>query len=391
MRIALLTDGIFPYVIGGMQKHSYFLAKELARLGHTVNLFHCTESGFEASKPECFSEEERKFIIPHLVPFPRKPYFPFHYILESYRYSEFIYKELKPLLPLTDFVFAQGFCAWALLKEKHHTRIQEDIPPVAVHFHGFEMFQHIPSFKAAIARYPLQLAVLKNIRKADYSISYGGKITDIIRKADNKIKIWEIPAGVESKWLNQSLTASVKGKTRFVFVGRFERRKGIKELNKAINELLQKYDQSNFSIDFIGEMPANQRISHHAVTYHGKISSEVEIRQILSACDVLICPSYAEGMPNVILEAMACGLAIIATDVGAVNQMVDAHNGWLIENPTPALIARAMLNAMAETNLAEKKKTSIERIRKQFLIEDVTRLLVEKIESACGKKKNTYR
>ena len=40
MRIALLTDGIYPYVMGGMQRHSYYLAKYLARAGVHVDLYH---------------------------------------------------------------------------------------------------------------------------------------------------------------------------------------------------------------------------------------------------------------------------------------------------------------------------------------------------------------
>ncbi|MFN0033180.1 MAG: hypothetical protein ACKVOR_13550, partial [Flavobacteriales bacterium] len=41
MKILLLTDGIYPYVIGGMQKHSHYLAKFLAVQGHGVTLVHC--------------------------------------------------------------------------------------------------------------------------------------------------------------------------------------------------------------------------------------------------------------------------------------------------------------------------------------------------------------
>ena len=46
--------------------------------------------------------------------------------------------------------------------------------------------------------------------------------------------------------------------------------------------------------------------------------------------DCLICPSYSEGMPTVILEAMASWCCIIASDVGAVRCIVDKNNGWLI-------------------------------------------------------------
>ncbi len=384
MRIALLTDGIFPYVIGGMQKHSYFLVKELVRQGHTVYLFHCNETTLDASALTLFTAEEKKYIKPFLLPFPHTAYYPFHYLHESYLYSSSIYKALEPLLPDTDFIFAQGFCAWALI-EKHGQRNEKrkSLPPVAVHFHGLEMFQHIPSFKAAVSRYPLQRAVKINMHGAEYSISYGGGITAIMEKIIGKDKIWEIPAGVESKWLNPSPLLPVTGKIRFVFVGRYERRKGIAELNRAIKILLADPANASFSFSFIGDIPPDERLTAKAVTYHGKISSEKEMADILRGCDVLVCPSYAEGMPNVILEAMACGLAVIATAVGAVPMLVDASNGWLIDSPLVSLITAAMQEAMKDDRLVEKKKASVEKIKNQFLIEKVTALLIKKMETAC--------
>ena len=169
MKIALLTDGVHPYVIGGMQKHSFHLARELARNKHNVYLFHCNESKYDAAKLEFFTEEERQYIKPFLIPFPHKSYFPFHYIYESKLYSKAIYEALTPHLSEIDFIFAQGFCAWDLLEHKKTLKH----PPVAIHFHGLEMFQQIPSAKARISRYFLQGAVRKNLKNTDYAISYG--------------------------------------------------------------------------------------------------------------------------------------------------------------------------------------------------------------------------
>ncbi|NNM95221.1 MAG: glycosyltransferase family 4 protein [Bacteroidia bacterium] len=386
MRIALLTDGIFPYVIGGMQKHSFFLAKELARLGHTVYLFHYNESNFNAGTLEFFNGEEKRNIKPFLIGFPHRRYFPFHYLYESHLYSEHIYRHLEPLLPQTDFIIAQGFCAWALLKKKHGAKTGAAFPPVAVHFHGLEMFQRIPSFKAAISRYALQWAVKKNLSMTDYTISYGGKITGIMSRIADRAKIWEVPAGVEEKWLNMKTTKNDKKKTRFVFVGRYERRKGIRELNMALKSLLQQPGLPAFSFDFIGDIPGRERIADAEITYHGKISSETEIQKILSGCDVLVCPSYAEGMPNVILEAMACRLAVIATDRGAVSLLVDESTGWLIERPSPGLVAGAMMKAMEDKGLEEKKNNAAEKIRRDFMIGKVTQSLVGMMEAAAGKR-----
>lgn len=377
MRIALLTDGIHPYVIGGMQKHSYFLARELARQKHTVYLFHCNQSNYDANKLEFFSGEERKNIKPFLIPFPANKHFPLHYIAESYEYSKAIHQALKPHLKEIDFIFAQGFCAWHLLKHKSNSS-----PPVAVHFHGLEMFQHIPSFKAQFSRYFLQRAVKANIRRADYTISFGGKLDSILQGITDKSKIWEIPGGIESTWLTGAVPAPTT-KTRFVFIGRYERRKGIPELNAAIKSLPS---DTPFTIDFIGNIPAEQRIYGPNVCYHGKIASEADIKDLLANCDVLVCPSYAEGMPTVIMEAMACGLAIIATDVGAVSKLVAPSNGWLIDGPAADKIAAALLSAIDDKGLQQKKEASLQKIKSSFLVEQVTALLIGKMHDSISKR-----
>ena len=52
MKISLLTDGIFPYVIGGMQKHSYYLVKYFAQIGVYVDLYHTNQSKLDITKHE---------------------------------------------------------------------------------------------------------------------------------------------------------------------------------------------------------------------------------------------------------------------------------------------------------------------------------------------------
>ena len=64
----------------------------------------------------------------------------------------------------------------------------------------------------------------------------------------------------------------------------------------------------------------------------------------------MVCPSYSEGMPNVILEAMARGLAIIATDVGAIAEMVDSTNGILMANNKSPLIMSSIMAIISNKN-----------------------------------------
>jgi len=71
MQIALITDGIWPYVMGGMQKHSYYLCKYLAQNKVNIHLFHYNNSNFDVNKLEFFSDEERKYIQSSIVDFPK--------------------------------------------------------------------------------------------------------------------------------------------------------------------------------------------------------------------------------------------------------------------------------------------------------------------------------
>ncbi|MFZ1666304.1 MAG: glycosyltransferase family 4 protein, partial [Flavobacteriales bacterium] len=83
--------------------------------------------------------------------------------------------------------------------------------------------------------------------------------------------------------------------------------------------------------------------------------------------DVLVCPSYSEGMPTVIMEAMASGLAILATDVGAVNQQVEG-NGWLLPSPEVGSIQSALEQAVriSAADLTAMKEKSLDRASSRF-------------------------
>lgn len=68
-----------------------------------------------------------------------------------------------------------------------------------------------------------------------------------------------------------------------------------------------------------------------------------EVRRFLDDMDVFVLPSYYEGFPNALLEAMARGLAVVCTDVGAVPDAVDdGVNGFLVPPKDTAALATAI-------------------------------------------------
>jgi len=375
MKIALFTDGIYPYVIGGMQKHSFCLAKYLAQKKIHVDVYHYNQSKYDPSALEFFSEEEKLFIHPVLLNFPTLAPFPGHYIVESYLYSLRIYKEFLKRSEV-DFIYAKGFTAWKLLLEKKKGKTG---PPVGINFHGYEMFQHAANLKSWLEQILLlRKPVRKNVYRADYLFSYGKGITSILCQHLNvkKVKIIEIPAGIEKEWLVEKAGA-VERKRKFIFVGRFERRKGIMELSQAIEQL--RSDQYTF--DFIGDIPRSYHLDKPNVVYHGKIQDPRKIREIYQGMDILVCPSYSEGMPNVILEGMANGLAVIASDTGATGTMVSDSVGWLIKNNKPGTIVKALSEAInvSDKELLDKKKASLKMIKENFLWEEIIDHLVKEL------------
>ncbi len=364
MRIALLTDGIYPYVIGGMQKHSFYLAKYFALNKIWVDLYHTANDFTLAARMDCFSEEEKKYINSILIPFPKAGKIPGHYIRESYIYSAAIFEELKKQEQV-DFIYVQGFCGMKLLENKSDMKA-----PIGINFHGLEMFQKTADFKSKLQQYLFIKPVLKSLKSADIVFSLGGKLTEIlIKKGIPKDKIVQIPIGIDSGWIRKEEIVNQPKRT-FLFIGRYERRKGIEELVTVLKMLA---DRNDFNFQFIGAIPENNRIVASNINYWGSLSDVEQIKKIVSNADVLVCPSYSEGMPTVILEAMASGLAIIASDVGAVNEEVDAANGMLIE-PGNVLQLKTSIEkfiTMPHEKLIEMKGHSVEKIKKQFLWDDV--------------------
>lgn len=379
MKILILADGIFPFVVGGMQRHSANLAKFMTLRGHEVTLVHGVshkgEVPSERQVREALSLENAANFKSIALRFPSPGFMPGHYLKESYLFSIQVYNKVKDDLNSFDFVYAKGFCAWHMLSLK---RKGQKMPPIGVKFHGYEMFQPPVSFKARFQHMLLQGPVKWNTVNADFVFSYGAKITGIVKKlgvADSKIL--EVPTGIDQKWFCDSVS-NAKPPVKFLFLGRFERRKGVEELNEALSNMR---DLGGYEFHFIGPIPASKKLNFPQVTYHGQITDMLEMQRIMDTCDVLVVPSHSEGMPNVILEGMARGLAVLATDVGAVSVQVDDRCGWLIA-PSRVEVLEDQLRRIVDADLeliSAKKKAARAKVEQQFGWSQIAEIIDEKL------------
>ena len=388
LKVALIADGIHPYVIGGMQKHSFYLAKYFSLNGVKVDLYHTSfrnKVSTAIEQLDCFTDKEKESINSILVEFPKHTSLPGHYLRESYEYSCKVFEKFKKSGNV-DFIYAKGFTAWKLIEEKQKG---DKCPPIGVNFHGYEMFQRAPSIKSELEqKLFLRKPVLFNIRHADYVFSYGGKITNVIKDLNiQSNKIIEVSTAIEPSWLVNTIKPTI-GKRRFIFIGRYEERKGIKELTEAITQ----FKVGVFEFHFVGDIPHDKKIIRPDFIYHGLINDEHVIKQLMRLSDVLVCPSYSEGMPNVILEGMANGLAIIATDVGAVGLMVSKNNGWLLDFPSVNNISRSLQQAIdCEDRLLDiMKRKSLDIVQEKYLWNNVVVELIAEIKKCIVKEKRRF-
>lgn len=170
---------------------------------------------------------------------------------------------------------------------------------------------------------------------------------------------------------------------RFLFIGRLLRDKGLYELIDAAKQL--KADGYSFELCIVGWIDDNPNAiasrelskwqEEGIINYLGKLS---DVRFAIAESDVYILPSYAEGTPRTVLEAMSIGRAIITTDVpGCRETVVDNINGYLVKVKSTESIKVAMekfLNnpsLVVEMGLQSRKiaedKYSVVKVNKDML------------------------
>jgi glycosyltransferase involved in cell wall biosynthesis len=369
--------------MGGMQRHSFNLARGLARLGVEVDLYHSDfKDAVDIEGLEGMAEAEKLKITSIAIPWPKKFRLPGHYIRELKRFSYEVLAVYQGR-PKVDFIYGQGLTAWAFAEEK---RGGMDLPPIGVNFHGLEMFQAAINLKIFLQNRMMKPAFGHHARQADYVLSLGGRLTQITNEVIGvpRQRILEIPGGVDYSWLHPDPTPEHPLR-RFIFVGRYERRKGIEELHAAIRQHPKWHGRAEFR--FVGPIPKDKQLRLPHVSYAGAVHGSGELQAELRSADVLLCPSHSEGMPTVIMEGMAAGLAVLATDVGAVSLLVSEGNGCLIDRLTIPALACGIdhLLTIPGSELLSLKQSSLRRIP-EFTWDSIARKNLIAIESILARR-----
>lgn len=204
-------------------------------------------------------------------------------------------------------------------------------------------------------------------------------LTDDMKKQIMKVydrEIFIIPNGIDLDVFEGLSKENLRKKFGFkkdekiiLYVGRFHPIKGSTYLIDAVKNINDKNKKllligRGEERNYLEELVKKFKIEN-IVTFVGRIPNK-EVFEYMVASDVLVLPSLSEGFPNVILEAMASGLPIVATKVGGLPEIVNiGENGFLVEPKNSEQIAEKISLLFKDEKLRKRiSRNNIEEVKK---------------------------
>lgn len=150
------------------------------------------------------------------------------------------------------------------------------------------------------------------------------------------------------------------GGPHFLLIARLLGDKGVREYATAARRVRARHPQARFALvgwidenpDAIASAELDAWVADGTLDYLGRLA---DVRPAIAACSVYVLPSYHEGTPRTVLEAMAMGRAVITTDApGCRETVVDGDNGFLVPVKAVDALADAMLRFVQDPGLAAR-------------------------------------
>lgn len=171
----------------------------------------------------------------------------------------------------------------------------------------------------------------------------------------DKLKI--VRCGVDELFLDAKIMP-ISSAPRLVFVGRLCADKGALVLIEALKKLRQR--GITFKIDVVGDGPSRGEIESalsaeglsDAVTLHGWCGSE-RVRELINESRALVLPSFAEGLPVVMMESLALGRPVVGTYIAGIPELIEPGvNGWLVPAGSSEALADALIEVLGADSMA---------------------------------------
>ena len=137
-----------------------------------------------------------------------------------------------------------------------------------------------------------------------------------------------------------------------IYVGRFVEAKGMRELISAFQNMAQKNPKASLALIGDGVMKDELTALVQASGLQNRVripggQPPDQVAEWICASDVLTLPSWSEGYPNVVVEGLACGRPVVATDVGGTREILNPNNGILIQPKNAEMLQQGLEAALS--------------------------------------------
>lgn len=336
MRIGLIID---TFNIGGAETMVFEIAKLLKQDGHTPVLLH-----FGSSYVEAFCDERQieKHVIPNRRFYKKTVLLP----LFALKTKSFIKALNLDCLHAHLFGPIVAFAPLAWMAKLPFVGTLHDVYMVEGSAHRALLLRQAILFKAKLTAVsnPMREFYLKTLRCKNDDIVYIPNCTRFNKYESNRTAIRD------SLNLDSSTIALIS-------VGRLVE---LKRFDIFIEAIAKIDDLSHVKAFIVGDGPERGRlealIANHNLDNHVFMLGERDdVEGLLAAADIFSLTSETEGMSKSILEALAAGLPVVATNVGGNKDLViHGENGYLSHDHAPSSVSHLLANLVSDSSLREE-------------------------------------
>ncbi|MCL5439034.1 MAG: glycosyltransferase family 4 protein [Patescibacteria group bacterium] len=387
LRICMISSE-FPPHAAGIGYAAYHVAKPLVDKGNKVTVF--TRGNWRGGRTRML-DGITIHELPFIAFFP-----PFHILYHGFFINRLLKRSQKdfdlihlhsPLIPVVN-------SDLPIITTVHSTWHSE-----AISFNKITDWYSlaVKLFKKSFIKYEDKLFSKSNM----FITITGAMANELIRYYKiNPLKISVIKNSIDIKKYKLIKKESSNNKQfKILSIGRLVYRKGVLDLVDAAKIICHRYPNVVFTI--IGEGPLEKSLREKIKEYRlqnnvllvGAVPNN-QIKKYIKASSVFVIPSYYEGLPLVLLEAIASGKPVIGTNIDGIKEIIkDGKNGLLVPSGNPRSIAKAIIqlfkNPTLRIILGKNARKTAEQFDRKLMINKILKIY-ENLDTKNSMNKRLY-
>lgn len=345
LRIVLVSAFFHPHV-GGVENYTQNVARELAGLGHEVVVLTSRLAG-QADHCEASPEGylilrlDSGFLLEERFPFPvptRANRTIYDWIVDFAPQAVVIGARFYPICVLGAHLARRaGVCPLVVEHVSAYLTLDRPVLDRLMHVYEHAMMRLVTCGPSRF--YGVSKASVRWLR------TFGIRARGVLHNAIDAQRFTDAGAS-SSRCFRAEMGVQGPDRMLVIYTGRFTPEKGVREVLAAAQVLADLNPRIHFA--FAGEGPLEPQMAQAAahgsnVSFLGRLN-QADLAALTAQADVLCLPSRSEGLPTALLEAAACGTAVVVTPVGGTDELMpDAGCGIVLADRSVAEVCAALL------------------------------------------------